>query len=392
MAGKPGNVAKHYKYLPMPPNFFRLNYNHGRTHSGMIAYLVELWNEDQKKPLNNFLYTLGVTLPACTKLIPHLEYNNIDLAIKNEAKTVVLLLEMKVDDYQSWKKLSKKDLINWKSVGAGDKYFSHHPSDENPYLIQTEMYTFRENIYAQEPDDRPACLFVTLGAGEFKEEFKSPESIWKDCGLRKFVKAVESIHLPDDQLFQQWKAALQKELKLRNKCWEVEENKDPEIDSGDRTGLLAMLRLGDLRRRLLDVHEIQNMGYAPSIYKVGVGPDTILNFLMPDDTTINGFRFCEINNNGMLNFKMMFYAKATREEKQEQVSTFNNALSGALHSNYQSAVSGKYGKTKTVGRVDVGLEAHSLSPRVGVLPEDVTQRITQYLRRAKSVLTLNQKA
>lgn len=372
----------------MNPNYFRLNYNHDRTHSGMIAYLVELWNEGKREPLENFLRVLGTELHDCHRLIPHLEYHNIDLAIKNEKDKVVLLLEMKVDDYQSWKKLSKKDLDNWKSVGEGKTCFSHHPTPGNPYLIQTEMYTFREDIHAKTPADRPACLYVTLGTGEFKEEFKSPAGIWKACGLRKFVEAVESIHLPDDQLFKQWKTALQKELELRDQCWEVTDRDDPEIDSGDRAGLLPMMRLGDLRRRLLDTRDINKMGFTPSIYKVGVGPDTILNFLMPDAERVEGFRFCEINNNGMLNFKMMFHAKATSKEK--QIADFNKALSNVFKSDYQSAVSGKYGKTKTVGRVDVGLTAHSLLPRDGMLPEDITERITQYLRQAQSVLTLNQ--
>jgi hypothetical protein len=361
-------------------NFFRLNYNHGRTHSGMIAYLVELWNTGKQQPLDAFLAALDVRLPPCKSLVPQLEYHNIDLAIKNEKEKVVLLLEMKVDDFQTWKKLSKKDLIGWKDVGDKERCFSHHPTGKNPYLIQTEMYTFREGIHAMEPEDRPACLFVTLGTGEFKEEFNSLDNIWKDCGLRKFVEAVESVHLPEDQLFQQWKAALQKELALRRSCWEVSEEADSEIDSGDRTGLLPMMRLGSLRRMLIDEYEIRTLGFEPSIYKVGVGPDTILNFLIPDDQREEGFRFCEINNNGMLNFKMMFYAKASIEEKQAQVAAFNEELGMAIESNYQPNVSGKYGKTKTVGRVDVGLEAHLLLPAASLTSNDISLHIAKYLK------------
>ena len=375
--------------MNMSPNFFRLNYNHGRTHSGMIAYLVELWNTNKKTPLESFLAGLGVRLlPPAKHLNPILEYNNIDLAIKDETGKVVLLLEMKVDDYQAWKKLSGKDLATWGNIIQAKQkaLFTHQPSTNNPYLIQTEMYTFREEIYSMESADRPACLFVTLGTGEFKEEFNSPDGIWKGCGLRKFVSAVESVHLPGDQLFQQWKTALQKELELRDHCWEIRDSEEPEIDSGDRTGLLPMLRLGDLRRKLIDTHSIQQMGYTPSIYKVGVGPDTILNFLTPDDESINGFRFCEINNNGMLNFKMMFFAKAKPSDKKTQVAVFDKELGEVFKSDYKSAVSGKYGKTKTVGRVDVGLTAHSLLPRERILPENVAEQISLQLEVIKPLL------
>lgn len=100
------------------PNYFQLNYNLGRTHSGMIAYLAELWNAGRQKPFQNFLKSIGASpfidestgLPY-EVLKPMLEYKGIDLMIWNKADDgkkdakPLLVIEMKVDDHESVKKV-----------------------------------------------------------------------------------------------------------------------------------------------------------------------------------------------------------------------------------------------------------------------------------------------
>lgn len=357
----------------MTPNYFRLNYNHGRTHSGMIAYLVELWNagKETREPLRQFLAGLGVKdFPPHERYIAQLEYNNIDLAIWKypyvKEDEPLLLLEMKVDDYQAWKKLSRKDLVTWGNITQEkqEAFFTHQPTTNNPYLIQTEMYTFRKNIHAKKPEDRPACLFVTLGTGEFKEEFNSPESIWKACGLRKFVRAVEAVHLPDDQLFQQWKSALQKELELRDQCWEEQ---DEDIISGERHQLATMMRLGDLRNRLLKRDDFQSVGSRPQVYKANT--DTILNFVIPNSTSqLQGFRFCEINSNGRLNFKIYFHEtclgnkhEVARNSQVELYAKDLESLSSTLPAILQEPRRKKGGKSSTVRSLSIGLNKYDLT-------------------------------
>lgn len=97
------------------PNFFKINYGVGRIHSGMIAYLVELWNEGNKSPFEIFLFQLGIqNFKEEDKLKAVLEYKNIDLALLNEKNEILLIIEMKIDDWEK-KKKTKPDIIDWQT-------------------------------------------------------------------------------------------------------------------------------------------------------------------------------------------------------------------------------------------------------------------------------------
>ncbi|MBB4079178.1 hypothetical protein GGR28_001798 [Lewinella aquimaris] len=371
------------------PNFFRLNYNHGRTHSGMIAYLAELWQADNEAPLQSLIKGLGLAeIPSGTYLTPKLEYENIDLALLDEQDKPLFLLEMKVDDAEGWKKLGKQDLEKWKCMESDvrAKYFSGY-GDEISHMRQTELYTLRHKMAHGE---NPRCAFITLGTGEYEKDFDSCGKVWKHCGLERFVEATQSIELPADELFKQWRWSLEKELSLRKNCFPGEqaeadtEEDEVEADSGDRRGLLPLMRLGRIRRGLLDRHEVNKLGYRASVYKYGANADTIMNFIQPTDQTPGGGRYCEINSNGLLNFKLMFFWKETSAEvKEKQLRLFQQELTETFGDAIKLKASGKYRKSKTAGSLNVNLQANDLLPSNGENIHSITQNIATALQSAQ---------
>ena len=277
----------------LSPSYFRLNYNSGRTHSGMIAYLTEYWQDGIEAPLRELLSGMGLeALPSGTLLKPVLEYNNVDLALVDDNDQPLLLVEMKVDDAEGYKKLRSTDRLIWKGLSRQvlQRCYSTHETIPD-YLRQTELYTLRhEMAYG----DNPRCLFITLGTGEYAADFESCGQVWKHCGLERFVKAVRAIDL-DDELFKQWCRSLEKELSQRKNCWPEnqlaqEERAKADADSGDRRGVLQLMRLRQLRRELIDRHKINELGYRTSVYKYGVNADTIMNFISPTDQEPSGCR------------------------------------------------------------------------------------------------------
>lgn len=339
---------KDYKQKMMSPNFFRLNYNHGRTHSGMIAYLVELWNTNKKTPLEAFLAGLGVrNLPPAKHLTPILEYNNIDLAIKDEKGRVVLLLEMKVDDHEGQKSSRKKE---WKGK-----------------IRQTEAY-LRQNRHKN-----CSYLFVTLGLGEHYEDFVCPEEsnkrVWQWLKLEHFAAAAASAakSLSGDQLLTQWAGAMAATLEVYRYPWG-----EPNIDER-RAALYRLANLRKLLRARWQQHD-ELSKVTPSLYAWGP-KDTILHFRMMG----NGPLFCEINSNGQLNFKIAF--PESMKDANTKIMAYR-VLADALKKQVPELKvksirdTAKPGATKTMASLVLGLRKGSLQLSNEATLDSVMDQIT----------------
>jgi hypothetical protein len=80
-------------------NFFSsAGYAAENIHSGMIAYLCDLWNDGTREPLSSFLDHLEVPLDNRGSLRVRPEWEHIDLVVfDTENGTPILAIEMKVD-------------------------------------------------------------------------------------------------------------------------------------------------------------------------------------------------------------------------------------------------------------------------------------------------------
>jgi hypothetical protein len=80
-------------------NFFSsAGYAAENIHSGMIAYLCDLWNDGTREPLSSFLDHLEVPLDNRGSLRVRPEWEHIDLVVfDTENGTPILAIEMKFD-------------------------------------------------------------------------------------------------------------------------------------------------------------------------------------------------------------------------------------------------------------------------------------------------------
>ena len=355
----------------------------------MIAYLAELWNEGEQEPFLSFLKDLDIEAPATTsKYRSKLEYNNIDLAIflipEGEVESLFLLVEMKVDDREGWKKLSKREIKDaLPLIKDQSPYFSQIPDKGNPYLIQTEMYTFRERLH----ELSGTYLLITVGNGEFYDSFVSPQNIWRAVRLKAFASAINKIS-NSDLLIQQWSNALDREVHLRQNCWNELSQDGQEGSPDDRHRLLTMMRLGELRHQLLQNKVFRTLGCKPRVYKANT--DTILNFALPDsESHYTGFRFCEINSNGYLNFKIYFH-KSHQEKKERQVyfDTYAKDLANSSipEDDWLFPRTRRGGKSRTVRSIDLGLNKYSLTLKEGFSLDRLVDKITSTLLATQSII------
>ena len=61
--------------------FYSVGYSAENVHSGMIAYLCNLWNEGKREPLGSFLDRLEVPLKTQNNLRVIREWKRIDLDV-----------------------------------------------------------------------------------------------------------------------------------------------------------------------------------------------------------------------------------------------------------------------------------------------------------------------
>jgi hypothetical protein len=157
-------------------NFFcSVGYAAENVHSGMIAYLCDLWNEGEREPLGSFLDGLGVSLGTENDLRPHREWKQIDLVIRDrENHSAIVAIEMKVDSHEG--------------------------------LVRgvPQPIAYRKRL----EEDIP-FLFVTLGVGEYYHAPHGPQVRW--IRLRHFHEALRGIST-DDLFIERWREVIGHEL------------------------------------------------------------------------------------------------------------------------------------------------------------------------------------
>jgi hypothetical protein len=264
-------------------------------------------------------------------------------------------------------------------------FFDRQVIEKKDKLIQTEYYTFKEGLYDKGVSARPTCLFMTLGTGEFYEDFTSRGNIWQQVGLEKVVEATKNIS-GQDELLRQWHEALGAELELRKTCWTANED-EAVARQGNRARLMRLMRLGQIRRILIDKHNLKETKYQPSVYPHGSN-DAILNFFLPPDWRSGGFRYGEINRNGLLNFKIYFKKGNSTEDKQKLTEAFRDDLERVFDKLILPRKNG-YKNSKTVASLNIGLEKVKMLPVEGETPDSVAETIAQSLRKAENILFPN---
>jgi hypothetical protein len=78
--------------------FYSAGYASENIHSGMIAYLCDLWSDGEREPLSSFLGHLEVPLETRDSLRADRTWKRIDLVGRDaEDNSPVVAVEMKVD-------------------------------------------------------------------------------------------------------------------------------------------------------------------------------------------------------------------------------------------------------------------------------------------------------
>jgi len=323
-----------------------IGYSLGKLHTGMICYLCDLWNEGKREPLDLLLKRLGVQTKLPAKIYPKKEYEHIDLVILNEGRIPLIAIEMKVDDHE-------------------------HPV---PKRQGVEMQTV---AYSKVLDSAVSKLFITLGAGEYYHPPYCDQFEW--IGLNKFISAVENI--PSyNALIESWKQALRLEKDLQFQA--IQNNQKNE--SKYRKGCWNIYVLGDLKKKILVLaDERTHSSIEPTVYMCGQSPDTILNFGW------NGYDkdklYAEICNDGSLRIKICFEPEekfSTAESKRIISSKLEKLFLDRFESKkYKCKVSKNvYKKTKTLLKIEVGLEKNKHGLCAVNSADDTARRVVSALR------------
>lgn len=221
--------------------FYSVGYPAENVHSGMIAYLCDLWNEGRREPLESFLGHLGVPLETQNSLRVNREWKRIDLVVFDaESDSPVVAIEMKVDSHEGLVK----------------------------GVPQTIAYSDRLTEWESTP-----FLFVTLGVGEFYHAPQGEPERVKWIRLRDFHKAVEAISR-DDLFIERWREIIRNEVDLQARCFSGDRSRIGEY----RGKTWSLYLLAHLKENLLDSLWVRNIGIEPFVYSYGPGPDTILYF------------------------------------------------------------------------------------------------------------------
>ncbi len=293
-------------------NFFRsAGYGVEKLHSGMIAYMCELWNEGAKAPLASFLRHLGVPLERHEKLCAVREWEKIDLVVFAEDGSAVVAFEMKVDSHEG--------------------------------LVRGEPQTV---VYRRLLPDETPFLYVTLGAGEFHRAPRDERTRW--VRVRNFEEALEAVPT-DDPFVVGWREAVRSEVNLQDAC----ASDDPHRIEGYRGSTRNLYFLGYLKEGLTDHLAGRELGLDPFVHAVPPGPDTILHFGRSRPPA-----YLEINKNGLLNLKVDLNNLPTRTAKEErlaEVRSYYRDLLGRFEPLLKTRKVDQKSKTRTVMSFDVGL-------------------------------------
>lgn len=292
-----------------------IGYSLGKVHTGMVAFLCELHREGTRGPLESLLGHLGMRAPMYPRA--KREWNSIDLAIFDaESATPALLIEMKVDDH---------DHETTKSID-GNKATGY----------QTE-------IYAQAFPNCTAYLYITLGIGEY---FHAPYGVrFRWVRLREFLGALNQVK-SDERAIEDWKAAIRSEADLHERVRRNDRSRVADF----RPGAWNICFLGQLKEELegSSGNEFRNLDC--TCYTWGTRPDTILNFGWRNET-----EYLEINNNGLLNFKVTLNECSEEAAKKLIGTSLDWLRSSRTDGTYEIRAAKRIGASKTVASFNIGL-------------------------------------
>lgn len=346
------------------PNYFTINYNLGRTHSAMIVLLVEQWNSGHKEPLNHFLKTIGaIELTEAVNLSARLEYYNVDLAIL-DGDVPLLLIEMKVDDQQSWSTISKKDNKIWTSLSEDvQKTYSPTPPKEYPFLSQTDIYRLRNEDFLRKhhPTRSTEYFYLTLGVSEFAARHVSK---WTKIGLKKYRTAFS---FPIDEstsltpVLVSYVNALDNEQAFRD--WAMQKTEPDKAGNfkvatqPHRSKAANLYFLGNLANEWFYSQD-HEFGTAVHPHVINHGPkDTIFQLIQAGTNRI----YAEINNNCRLNIKLWLKDITTQEERADFFTTTKAFLKSKLIARKlkwpikEANLPTSFGNSITVFSLDIGL-------------------------------------
>ncbi|HOY69074.1 MAG TPA: hypothetical protein PLP29_19520 [Candidatus Ozemobacteraceae bacterium] len=289
-----------------------IGYALGKLHIGLISYLLDLYCEGNRKPLSQFMDSLGISFPL--EPIHYREWNSVDLAILERTadghENPAVIIELKVDDHETG--------------------------------ITNEEY--QTNRYANRWPNCPCFVFITLGKGEYYHPPRNTKFHW--IRIRQFERALRAISDPD-MIVLGWLEQVQREVLHQDLAIAGNRRCVPDY----RTGNWNIYVLGSLADAIRKQIPNETFGIDITCGTYGSRPDTICHLdWFTDDL------YLEINYNGLLNVKMSFGKDDTTDAKHCKVDNaieHLKTLPFPIVPRYQRR--GRIGNSKTVASFDVGL-------------------------------------
>jgi hypothetical protein len=334
-------------------NFFcSVGYAAENVHSGMIAYLCDLWNEGEREPLGSFLDGLGVSLETENDLRrPDREWQHIDLVVHdNEDDSPILAIEMKVDSNEARKRREPQTIAYPKLLPEGTLF-----------------------------------LFVTLGAGEYYHaphgrQVHGDQLRW--IRLRRVHEALKGIST-DDLFIERWRKAIGNELDLRDRCFSADPSRRIEEYGIEeyRGKTWNLYLLGHLKEKLNESLLGRDISIDPFVYTEGRGPDTILYFgrsKLP--------AYLEINQDGRLNLKVYLGDLEEEEEPKRERAQKAQKHYRELLDNYDPKLTSVIKlnpdrRSKKIMSFDIGLERHDKNLFLGAEESEIVARLSKVLEK-----------
>ena len=292
--------------LEKTPNFFKGNYSVGRFHTAMLAYVIELGNNGKGRELVKRVFEGFLDFKDGVKYYPKFEHKSVDLVIfKDEnCENPILLIEIKVDDYESWKKV-------------GDRY-----------MHQLEIYNeaFKNHI--------PEKIFVRLGIGQYSG--KPSSSCWKTTlNLETLTERLGKYQ--EDVFLDHWYQALKKEVDFKKEVFDNSFNPSNKPESIKNRAFVY--RYGKLIEKL---QEKDNKNYENcSAFMYGQKPDFILNF------GYNSAIYMEITNS--LKLRVKINKDQLKTNFDDLLREFREIFGNKIHPSIRE------GKAVTIYEKDLGL-------------------------------------
>jgi hypothetical protein len=291
------------KIRPDTNFIYSFGYEYERTHTGMIRYLCNLWNNDCKFPLNSFLqYLIGDDLlkkvskieakpEYCISSVPRRSADLIIFNNSNGASDPIIAIEMKttdkigksqIDSYLNSNKFNEKTVILCVTVGGISDYGNRYLAKElesNKRLRHIDTTKFYGGINAA-LEKTPKNTLDKFGYELIKQW---GNSIKEDLDTRKF---------PADGNTENFDAFSKKLTSTTHTFCKPSRYWDLYF-------LDSLLESIKLDTRFIDLQKNQPITKYPSVYPKGQ-VDTILNFWWPPDSY---HTYIEINDNCKMNLK-----------------------------------------------------------------------------------------